>query len=67
MKWRVIEQKHGHIGVFADIPSNWNRPGADERVLWEGEAQDNSEAMHLAQKAVPGIELGAFGYQLKKP
>jgi hypothetical protein len=65
MKWKVIEQKGGTICALGGPDATWNRPGAEERLLWEGEARDNSEALREAGKVVP-IELGPYGHRLKK-
>lgn len=64
MKWKVVNQKGGTLCALAGNDAR-NRPGPEETLVWEGEAQNNSDAIREAGK-VADIELGPYGFRLKK-
>jgi hypothetical protein len=54
--WKVIEIVSGNIEVVSG-PAAETRPGTHERLVWEGEAADKTEALKCAEKADPRVDL----------
>lgn len=56
MVWKVIEQEHGHICALAGADADC-RPGLKERLIWEGEASDNGDALRKAYAHEASFDL----------
>jgi hypothetical protein len=54
--WKVIALVNGEIEAVSG-PAAQDRPGADEWLVWEGQAADKAEALKCAEKADPRIDL----------
>ena len=56
--WKVVRQKSGHIGVFGS--SDLQHVSHEDRILWEGDAEDNHDALNEAYKVNPDIDMVAM-------
>jgi len=54
--WKVIAQVSGDIEAVSGQAAQ-DRPGADERIVWEGLAADKDEVLQSAEKADPRVDL----------
>jgi len=54
--WKVIKTVSGNIEALSG-PAADDRPGAHEWVVWEGAAADKAEALQIAEKADPRVDL----------
>jgi hypothetical protein len=54
--WKVIALINGEIEAVSG-PAAEDRPGADEWLVWEGQAADKAEALQSAEKADPRVDL----------
>ena len=54
--WKVIAPINGEIEAVSG-PAAQDRPGADEWLVWEGQAADKAEALQSAEKADPRVDL----------
>lgn len=56
--WKVVRQKFGHIGVFGG--GDLRQVNHKDKVLWEGDAWDNHEALFKAYQHNPDIDMVAM-------
>jgi hypothetical protein len=54
--WKGIALISGNIEAVSG-PAAQHRPGAHERIVWEGQAADKAEALQRAEKADPRVDL----------
>ena len=54
--WKVIALVSGNIEAVSG-PAAQDRPGAQEWLVWEGQAADKAEALQRAEKADPRVDL----------
>jgi hypothetical protein len=59
MEWKVIEEKGGSVSAFTGYAALF-RPLGEERLIWQGDARDNREALQKAKQVEPKLDLLAL-------
>lgn len=54
--WKVIALVSGQIEAVSG-PAAHDRPGAHEWMVWQGPAADKAEALQIAEKVDPRVDL----------
>ena len=54
--WKIIALVSGNIEAVSG-PAAQGRPGTHEWIVWEGPAADKAQALQIAEKADPRVDL----------